>query len=161
MDEILRVGNITKHFPGVLAIDNVSFSLGKGETLALLGENGAGKSTLMKIISGVLKPDKGELTLNGEKSSIQFIIRCHTCRDRNGYTRNFRWSAAFSIAENIFSNRQPVNKLNKILWNDLYKKTSELLHKFNLNYNPRELRQVFVNGPAAADRNTEGHVVKP
>ncbi|HWQ74185.1 MAG TPA: sugar ABC transporter ATP-binding protein [Syntrophomonas sp.] len=138
MDEILRGDNITKHFPGVLAVDNVSFSLGKGETLALLGENGAGKSTLMKIISGVLKPDKGELILNGEKVVFNSSSDAINAGIGTVY-QELSLVGGLSIAENIFANRQPVNKFNKILWSDLYKKTSELLRKFNLNYNPREL----------------------
>jgi len=62
MDEyILRLSNITKRFPGVIALSGVDFALRRGEVHALVGENGAGKSTLMKVIMGVYKPDSGEL----------------------------------------------------------------------------------------------------
>jgi ABC-type sugar transport system ATPase subunit len=54
MDDVLRVEELTKKFPGVLAVDRLSFSLRRGELLSVLGENGAGKSTLTKMISGVL-----------------------------------------------------------------------------------------------------------
>ncbi|AZO94684.1 sugar ABC transporter ATP-binding protein [Halocella sp. SP3-1] len=70
MDNILQIKNITKEFPGVLALNNVSFDIRRGEVHALLGENGAGKSTLMKILSGVYKHDQGQIILNGRE--IQF-----------------------------------------------------------------------------------------
>jgi len=61
---ILKMVNITKRFPGVLALDKVSFELLKGEVHVLLGENGAGKSTLIKIISGAYKKDEGEIFID-------------------------------------------------------------------------------------------------
>ncbi|MFC7051545.1 ABC transporter ATP-binding protein [Hansschlegelia quercus] len=63
---ILQLKNITKTYPGVIANENVSFSIARGEIHALLGENGAGKSTLVKMIYGVVKPDGGEMLFNGE-----------------------------------------------------------------------------------------------
>lgn len=67
----LEVRNITKRFPGVLANDHISFTLGKGEVLALLGENGAGKSTLMNIIYGLYKQDEGQIFVNGNEVTIR------------------------------------------------------------------------------------------
>ena len=67
---VLEVRNITKRFPGVLANDNISFGLKKGEIHAFLGENGAGKSTLMNIIYGLYDPDEGQIFLNGEEVEI-------------------------------------------------------------------------------------------
>lgn len=58
--------DISKRFPGVLALDNVSLSIERGEVHALLGENGAGKSTLMKILSGAYKKDAGEIIFDGQ-----------------------------------------------------------------------------------------------
>lgn len=60
--------DISKRFPGVLALDNVSLSIERGEVHALLGENGAGKSTLMKILSGAYKKDAGEIIFDGQPS---------------------------------------------------------------------------------------------
>ncbi|MGF1619780.1 MAG: ABC transporter ATP-binding protein [Rhodomicrobiaceae bacterium] len=65
-ENLLELEGITKSFPGVLANDDVSFRVGRGEIHALLGENGAGKSTLVKMIYGVLKPDSGTMRLHGE-----------------------------------------------------------------------------------------------
>lgn len=67
---ILEAKEITKTFPGVKALDNVSFNLKEGEVHALLGENGAGKSTMMKVFSGVHQPDSGSVSINGKKVNI-------------------------------------------------------------------------------------------
>lgn len=64
---VLEVKNVTKRFPGVLALSNVNFRLSKGKVHALMGENGAGKSTLMKIIAGIYQADEGDVFLHGEK----------------------------------------------------------------------------------------------
>ena len=68
---VLELRGITKSFPGVLANDNISFTLEKGEIHALLGENGAGKTTLMNILYGLYKPDKGEILVNDQVVDIQ------------------------------------------------------------------------------------------
>lgn len=71
VDNILEIQNITREFPGVRALNNVSFDIRRGEVHALVGENGAGKSTLMKILSGVHKPTKGTIILNGKKVTLK------------------------------------------------------------------------------------------
>ena len=65
--EELRLEHITKRFPGVLACDDISLSVGKHEVLALVGENGAGKTTLMNIVMGLYQADEGAMYINGEK----------------------------------------------------------------------------------------------
>ena len=64
-DPLLRLRGLTKAYPGVIANDDVSFDIGTGEIHALLGENGAGKSTLVKMIYGLVAPDRGEMRMNG------------------------------------------------------------------------------------------------
>ena len=64
--DLLKISGLTKAYPGVVANDDVSFTIGEGEVHALLGENGAGKSTLVKMIYGLVKPDQGTMTLSGE-----------------------------------------------------------------------------------------------
>src|SRR5512147_1757852 len=65
-EPLLRVAGISKNFPGVMALHDVSLEVYPGEVLGLVGENGAGKSTLMKILSGVYQPDGGEIVFAGQ-----------------------------------------------------------------------------------------------
>ena len=67
---LLQVSNITKRFPGVLALNDVDLALHSGEVLAVIGENGAGKSTLMKILAGVQPPDRGDIRLDRQPVRI-------------------------------------------------------------------------------------------
>jgi ribose transport system ATP-binding protein len=67
---LLELKSITKRFPGVLALSNVSFTVGQGEVVALIGENGAGKSTLMKTLGGVHQPEEGDIFFDGKKVAI-------------------------------------------------------------------------------------------
>lgn len=138
MVEVLRVENISKSFPGVLAVDDVSFSLKKSEILALVGENGAGKSTLSLILSGVLKPDRGQIYLEGNPvafSSPHAAIQ-------SGMSMVFQELSlvgSLSVAENIFANRQPTGWMGNIIWRDLNRQTEEFINKFDLSLNSRTL----------------------
>jgi len=72
MEYLLELKEIYKKFPGVVALQNVDFSLQKGEIRALVGENGAGKSTLIKIMTGALQPDAGSLFWMGQPVSLNY-----------------------------------------------------------------------------------------
>lgn len=138
MSEILRIEDATKKFPGVLAVDKVSFALNKGEVLALLGENGAGKSTLIKMIGGIFKPDSGRIVLEGEEYHFHSTYDA-MCKGVCVVYQELSIVGSISIAENIFMNRQPVGFLNQIRWKNLYLETDRLLKKFNLEFNPKML----------------------
>ncbi|MEA4906852.1 MAG: sugar ABC transporter ATP-binding protein, partial [Anaerolineaceae bacterium] len=136
MEEVLRVENISKSFPGVLAVDNVSFSARKGEVLALLGENGAGKSTLMQILGGVHRPERGQIFL--EERPVSFTSPEDAMHA--GVSMVFQELSlvgSLSVAENIFANRQPAGPLGIIRWNSLYRQTQEFLDRFDLSLDPR------------------------
>ena len=66
-DHVLEINDVAKRFGATLALDDISLHLDQGEILALLGDNGAGKSTLIKILSGVVAPDAGEIRIDGEE----------------------------------------------------------------------------------------------
>ena len=71
---LLEIHGIRKGFPGVVALDNVGFKLRAGTVHALMGENGAGKSTLMKIIAGIYMPDRGDISLKGQRITLKSPI---------------------------------------------------------------------------------------
>jgi ribose transport system ATP-binding protein len=106
MDSLLQVRSVSKRFPGVLALENVSLSLAMGEVLAVVGENGAGKSTLMKILAGVQQPDAGEIILNGERVEIDSVRTAQ----RLGIAlihQELNLADNLSVAANIFLGREP------------------------------------------------------
>jgi len=106
MAPILEARDITKRFPGVVANDQVSFSLNKGEILAFLGENGAGKSTLMNVVYGLYAQDEGEIEVRGEPVEI------HEPNDAISLGigmvhQHFQLVPVFTVAENIVMGTEP------------------------------------------------------
>jgi ribose transport system ATP-binding protein len=103
---LLDVRAVSKRFPGVHALDNVSLSLGRGEVLAVVGENGAGKSTLMKILAGVQQQDAGEILLDGKAVQIKSVREAQ----RLGIAlihQELNLADNLSVAANIFLGREP------------------------------------------------------
>lgn len=111
---ILEMNNITKRFPGVTALDSVSFNLKAGEIHALVGENGAGKSTLMKILGGIYQPDEGEIFLNGEKVSLK-CSKDALEKKISIIHQELNLVPTLSIAENMFLGKEMVHKPTAIL----------------------------------------------
>ena len=102
----LEVSGIRKQFPGVVALDNVSFRLRAGEIHALLGENGAGKSTLIKILTGVYQPDEGEIRLDG--TPVRFASpRAALAAGISVVHQERNLIPQFTVAENILLERIP------------------------------------------------------
>ena len=102
-DDILQIKNVTKHFPGVIALRDVSISLKRGEVLAICGENGAGKSTLMKILSGSYRSGEyeGEIWIDGKPVDFSSVSVAEACGIEMVYQElNVMLDA--SIAENIY-----------------------------------------------------------
>src|SRR5512134_1272601 len=100
-EAILEVRHVSKSFPGVKALDNVSFDLRKGEVHAIVGENGAGKSTLMKILSGVYQADQGTIRYKGKTVNFRNVNQSHDAGIRIIY-QELNLIPHLSVAANIF-----------------------------------------------------------
>ena len=134
---LLEMRNIVKEFPGVKALDGVSFTLDAGEFHALVGENGAGKSTLMKVLSGVYPAGtfSGEILVEDETKYFRSIRDSESA----GIAIIFQELSLvkeLTVGENIFLGREP-SRFGVINWNELYHKASELLQSLNLPIDPR------------------------
>lgn len=135
----LQMSHISKRFPGVKALSDVSLALEKGEVISLVGENGAGKSTLIHIITGQFKPDEGELYMDGRPVSF------HSPNDAIAHgiglvPQELNLIPQLSVAENIYLG---VKKLKKtfpyqIDWEDMYKSAEEILDILGMKLNVRE-----------------------
>ena len=129
--------NITKRFPGIIANDNVTLRLKKGEIHALLGENGAGKSTLMSVLFGLYQPEEGEIRKDGVKVEI---------KDPNDANRlgigmvhqHFKLVECFTVLDNIILGVEP-NKLGFLKKAEARKKVVELSERYGLSVNPDAL----------------------
>ena len=132
MSEIIfEARGIEKNFPGVKALDDVHFSLRRGEVHALVGENGAGKSTLMMVLGGIYQPDRGELFINGKK--VQFNNPRESIKSGIGIVfQELSLVPQLSVAENIFYNRQPTNRMGLVNKKLLNQKTQEMLDLFDV-----------------------------
>jgi inositol transport system ATP-binding protein len=141
---LLEVRNVSKAFPGVVALDDVSLRLKHGTVHALIGENGAGKSTLMKIIAGIYTPDAGELRLQGRKVQLSSPRQAL----QNGIAmihQELNLLPCMSVAENIWIRREPVNAFGVISHRELRRKTHALLERLRIDIDPQaELRTLSI-----------------
>jgi ribose transport system ATP-binding protein len=131
---LLEIKNVNKQYPGVKALNDISFDVQKGEVVALLGENGAGKSTLVKILSGAVNRDNGEIILDkkplpyrfnpidGRKLGIAIIYQ------------ELSLLPQLSVAENIFLAHEPVRSKIWIDYHRMYKLAGEQLKKIKADY---------------------------
>ena len=130
---IYKFQNICKYFPGVKALDDVSFDIMEGEIHAIVGENGAGKSTLMNIISGVYQPSSGSLVFEGERLELKSVSHAQDM-GISMIHQELSLSPALDIAENIFAGRLPKGKGGFLNIRKLYAKTEEALKEVGLDY---------------------------
>ena len=138
---IVEMRHITKRFPGIVANDDVSVAIRKGEVYALLGENGAGKSTLMSILFGIYEPDEGEILVDGKPVVFHSSTDAAACSIGMVH-QHFKLVEPFTIAENIVLGVEPVEKKMGVLpWVNLRKaneQISELSKAYGLEVNPTD-----------------------
>lgn len=133
---ILEMRNITKEFPGVKALNNVSFRVAQGEIYCLVGENGAGKSTLMKVLSGVYPYGtySGEIFFNGQPQRFRSIRDSEKVGIGIIY-QELALVPEMTVYENIFLGNE-IRNGPVINWNETIKRAMEVLKKVRLNVNP-------------------------
>jgi ribose transport system ATP-binding protein len=135
---VASIRNLSKYFPGVQALDNITFDIFRGEIFGLIGENGAGKSTLVKILSGMYRRDSGKIIIGGkpvhptspvdaQQYGLSFILQ-----ERN-------LAPFLSIQENLFAGRQPVKRMGFIDWKSLTAKTKHILSLLHCKLDPSSL----------------------
>ena len=132
---ILELREITKTFPGVVALDSVDLDIEEGEVHVLVGENGAGKSSLIKILCGIYYPDKGEITYAGSTYKPRNPTDALRAGIRVVY-QEFNLLPYLSVAENIFFEKLP-QKTGLVDYHLLYKKTNRLLEMVGLDISPK------------------------
>lgn len=137
-EELLKVQNISKSYIGVQALDNVNMSINKGEIQSLVGENGSGKSTLIKIIAGVVKPDEGEIIINGKRFQNLHAIDSISEGIQVIY-QDLSLFPNLSVAENISLNQMIERKKRFINWKEIKSIATEELSniKKELDLNER------------------------
>lgn len=136
---VIEMNNITKRFPGIIANDNVTLQIKKGEIHALLGENGAGKSTLMSILFGLYQPDEGEIKVNGE------TVKISNPNDANDLKigmvhQHFKLVHNYTVVENIILGRE-TTKNGFVTLKDARNKIIELSELYKLKVDPNALIQ--------------------
>ncbi|KQL45114.1 sugar ABC transporter ATP-binding protein [Brevibacillus choshinensis] len=140
-DYLLEMNRISKEFPGVKALDDVTLKVRPGTVHALMGENGAGKSTLMKCLFGIYKPDAGEILLNGENvtlnSSKDALLRGISMIHQELHPVPFR-----NVMENIWLGRFPVKRIGPFPFVDekkMVRDTEKLFADLGMDMNPHEI----------------------
>lgn len=132
MENRIEFKGITKYFPGVKALDNISFVANGGEVLALMGENGAGKSTLLKILNGDYQQTSGEYLVNGQP--------CHFTSPREAVAAGVgviyqerQIMLQLSVGENIFLGRLPTGAFGHIKMKEVHEKAQKIIDEFGLD----------------------------
>ena len=134
---VLELKGITKIFPGVKALNRVNFQLKAGEIHALMGENGAGKSTFIKVITGVHRPDEGEIYLDGKKIEFKTPVDASKVGIAAIYQHVTNYPH-LTVAENIFMGHEKV-KGGVLNWKEMNKEADELLKQLNADFSSTAL----------------------
>ncbi|RLC67995.1 MAG: D-xylose ABC transporter ATP-binding protein [Chloroflexi bacterium] len=138
-DFVLRMERISKQFPGVQALDDVTFRVARGEIHALVGENGAGKSTLMKILTGAIPCDSGQIILRGQEVEIDSPGRAQQL-GISMIHQELALIPYLNIGQNIYLGREPRGRLpGLIAWSQLYSQAQGQLARLNMDLDPLTL----------------------
>ena len=137
---VVEMRNIVKVFPGVRALDDVSFTVKPGEIHALVGKNGAGKSTLMHVLTGLYTPDSGTICIRGE-----VLENLNTARAKQAgialVAQHVKYIPGLSIAENVYSGMLPMTALGFVDWKKMKRDATEKLARFGLDIDVTRLME--------------------
>lgn len=142
---LVALEQISKSFPGVKALDDISINFYPGRVHVLLGENGAGKSTIIKIISGVYQADEGSLIVSGHKERFE-NTRQSLARGISIIHQELSVISDLTIAENIYLGREPKTSLGLIDKQKMNHDAKCLLQSLGLNLNPKTFIRKLTNG---------------
>ncbi len=132
---VLRLHNISKIYPGTVALHKVNLDVKKGEVHGIIGKNGAGKSTLMGIIAGIIAPTEGEIFVGGKK--FETLTRIASKKEKISIVpQDPQVILDFTVAENLFV-ADYVCKNKFLNWKELYLRAEEIIHKNKLHFNVR------------------------
>ncbi len=132
---LLEMRNITKRFPGVLALEDVNFDVRRGEVHALVGENGAGKSTLMKILSGVYTRDSGAIILKSQPVEFTTPRQAQLAGITMIY-QELNLIPQLSVTENVFLGNE-IERGPLLDWPEMHRRARQLLARLHLKIDPR------------------------
>jgi len=131
LKNIVKMLGIAKSFPGVVALEDVDFSLRRGEIHALVGENGAGKSTLIKVLTGVEQPDKGTIELDGKLVQVRSPQHSQELGISTVY-QEVNLCTNISVAENIMLGREP-RRFGSIHWQKMNEMAQEAINRLSID----------------------------
>jgi ABC-type sugar transport system ATPase subunit len=130
----IRFAGVTKHFPGVVALDDITFDVARGSCHAVCGENGAGKSTLGKILAGIHEPDSGELLLDGRR--VRFTSPRDALADGVAMVhQELAFCENLSVAENLCLGHLP-SRRGFVAWDELHARAAQLLTTIGATIDP-------------------------
>jgi ribose transport system ATP-binding protein len=134
--QVLRIENVSKRFPGVQALDKASLSVTGGEVHALVGENGAGKSTLIKILMGVYQMDSGAIYLDDRPITIHSPIDARNLGLSAVY-QDVMIAPELSVGENFFIGKLPIRALGSVDWKKVYAESEKTLTGLGIQVDPQ------------------------
>ena len=133
---VLRLEDIVKTFPGVRALDGVSFGVMPGEVHALMGENGAGKSTLMKVLGGILQPNEGRIYIE-ETPTVMTTPAQAKAKGVVFIHQELSLADELTVAENIWLGELPRKSFGRVDWRALYDTTNAILKTLNVGFDAK------------------------
>jgi simple sugar transport system ATP-binding protein len=134
----LRLEGVTKRFPGVLACDRISLTVGRGQVLALVGENGAGKTTLMNILMGLYQPDEGRILINGKETRFRTPNDAYACGIGMVH-QNFMLVPNLSVAENVALGSRDLHRFLRLDLKTAKRRIAEVGERYGLPVPPDAL----------------------